>query len=150
MTTLTEIINSLPPRRRKHVEARAAALTAQEMSSCQLHAVHSEAENDRYTAALYDLEQHQDTWGTAEKELADLLTLLIEDFEERNYRLPKASPPAVLQFLMEQHGLKKEDLAGIFGTSSLVSEVLSGKHELNKDHIRGLSARFHVSPEFFF
>jgi len=50
----------------------------------------------------------------------------------------------------DQRGLLQKDLADIFGTPSIVSEVLSGKHELNKDHIKRLSRRFHASPELFF
>jgi antitoxin component HigA of HigAB toxin-antitoxin module len=37
----------------------------------------------------------------AKREFADLLTLLIEDFEEKHYELPKASPVEVLRFLQE-------------------------------------------------
>ncbi|HXM95391.1 MAG TPA: helix-turn-helix domain-containing protein, partial [Candidatus Dormibacteraeota bacterium] len=59
-------------------------------------------------------------------------------------------PLEVLHFLMDQHGLLQKDLADVFGTPSIVSEVLSGKRELNKDHIKRLSRRFHVSPELFF
>jgi HTH-type transcriptional regulator/antitoxin HigA len=51
---------------------------------------------------------------------------------------------------MDQHGLLQKDLADVFGAPSIVSEVLSGKRELNKDHIKRLSRRFHVSPELFF
>jgi HTH-type transcriptional regulator/antitoxin HigA len=51
---------------------------------------------------------------------------------------------------MDQHGLKQKDLVDVFGTASIVSEVLSGKRELNKEHIKRLSDRFHVSPELFF
>jgi HTH-type transcriptional regulator/antitoxin HigA len=51
---------------------------------------------------------------------------------------------------MEQHGLKQKDLADVFGTPSVVSEVMSGKRELNKEQIRRLSERFKVSPELFF
>jgi HTH-type transcriptional regulator/antitoxin HigA len=51
---------------------------------------------------------------------------------------------------MEQPSLKQKDLVDAFGTPSIVSEVLSGKGELNEDHIKRLSARFHVSPEVFF
>jgi HTH-type transcriptional regulator/antitoxin HigA len=51
---------------------------------------------------------------------------------------------------MEQHGLLQKDLAEEFGTPSIVSEVLSGKRDLSKDHIKRLSQRFHVSPELFF
>jgi HTH-type transcriptional regulator/antitoxin HigA len=51
---------------------------------------------------------------------------------------------------MEQHALRQKDLADVFGTTSIVSEVLNGKRELNKEQIRRLSERFHVSPEVFF
>jgi HTH-type transcriptional regulator/antitoxin HigA len=81
---------------------------------------------------------------------SDLFTLLIEGYEEKHYQLPKSSPLAMLRFLMEQHGLKQKDLVDIFGTPSIVSEVLNGKRELSKEHIRRLSARFHLSPELFF
>ena len=56
----------------------------------------------------------------------------------------------VLHFLMDQHGLKQKDLADVFGTPSIVSEVLTGKRQLNKHHIQRLSRRYHVSPELFF
>jgi len=78
------------------------------------------------------------------------LTLLIEDFEEKQYALPAAKPAGVLRFLLDQHDLKQKDLVEIFGTPSIVSEILSGKRELTKDHIKRLSRRFHVSPEVFF
>jgi HTH-type transcriptional regulator/antitoxin HigA len=55
-----------------------------------------------------------------------------------------------LEELMEANGLKQEDLVGIFGTPSIISEVLNGKRKLTTDHIRKLSHRFHVSPELFF
>jgi HTH-type transcriptional regulator/antitoxin HigA len=51
---------------------------------------------------------------------------------------------------MEQHGLLQKDLIEIFGAPSIVSEVTNGKRELNKDHIRRLAARFHVSAALFF
>jgi HTH-type transcriptional regulator/antitoxin HigA len=51
---------------------------------------------------------------------------------------------------MDQLHLRQKDLVDVFGTPSIVSEVLSGKREMNKDHIKRLSQRFHVSPELFF
>lgn len=112
--------------------------------------IRTEEENEMYTEILYDLDRRSRALTPAEKELADLLTLLIEDFEERRYQLPRAKPLEVLRFLMDQHGLKQKDLVNVFGTPSIVSEVLSGKRELNKDHIKRLSEHFHVSPELFF
>jgi HTH-type transcriptional regulator/antitoxin HigA len=112
--------------------------------------IRTEKENEAYTEVLYELDQRSKRLTAAEKELAELLTLLIEDFEEKRYRLPRTKPVDVVRFLMEQHNLLQKDLVDVFGTRSIVSEVLSGKRELNKEHIARLSARFHVSPEVFF
>lgn len=112
--------------------------------------IRSEKENEAYTEILHGLDRRSKTLTPAEKELAELLTLLVVDFEEKSYSLPRAKPLEVLNFLIDQHNLKQKDLVDVFGTPSIVSEVLSGKRELNKDHIKRLSERFHVSPELFF
>jgi len=112
--------------------------------------IRTEKENEAYTEVLYELDQRSKRLTAAEKELAELLTLLIEDFEGKRYPIPRAKPVDVVRFLMEQHNLLQKDLVDVFGTRSIVSEVLSGKRELNKDQIARLSARFHVSPEVFF
>jgi len=112
--------------------------------------IHSEAQNEEYLEQVAVLLRREETLTNAEKEFVRLLTLLIEDFEEKNYALPKAGPLEVIAFLMDQHGLKQKDLTTVFGTRSITSEVLSGKRELNKEQIRRLSERFHVSPELFF
>jgi HTH-type transcriptional regulator/antitoxin HigA len=112
--------------------------------------IRTEKENETYTKILYDLDRRGKTLTPAEKELAELLTLLIEDYEEKQYQLPRTKPLKVLRLLMDEHCLKQKDLVDVFGTASVVSEVLNGKRELNKDHIKRLSARFHVSPELFF
>jgi HTH-type transcriptional regulator / antitoxin HigA len=112
--------------------------------------IRTEKENVAYTEILYELDQRGRALTPAEKEFAELLTLLVEDFEEKRYKLPRARPLDALRFLMEQHGLKQKDLAEVFGTPSIVSEVLNGKREINKEHIKRLSERFEVSPEIFF
>ena len=113
--------------------------------------IRTEEENEAYTQILYDLDRRSKALTSAEREFAELLTLLIEDFEEKNYSLPSSAKPAgVVRFLLDQHGLKQKDVVDIFGTPSIVSEVLSGKRDLTKDHIARLSRRFHVSPEAFF
>jgi HTH-type transcriptional regulator/antitoxin HigA len=112
--------------------------------------IRSDEQNEAYIHALYELEQHHADWSPEETDLADLLTLLIEDYEEKHYQLPKSSPRKLIEFLMEQHGLKQKDLVDVFGTPSIVSEVLSGKRDLSRQHIRRLSERFRVPPELFF
>jgi HTH-type transcriptional regulator / antitoxin HigA len=112
--------------------------------------VHTEKQHDVYREQLEALLQREHALTAAERELMSLLTLLIEDFEDKHSLLPRATPIEILEFLMDQHGLKQKDLVDVFGTPSVVSEILSGKRELNKDHIQRLSKRFHVSPEIFF
>jgi HTH-type transcriptional regulator/antitoxin HigA len=51
---------------------------------------------------------------------------------------------------MQANQLKQKDLLDIFGTPSIISEVLGEKRGLTVEHIRRLSRRFHVSPEVFF
>ena len=112
--------------------------------------IRSEAENERHIAMLEELDRKGSRMSAAERRMAELLTLLIEDFEERHYALKAASPIDVLNELMLANGLKQKDLVDVFGTPSIASEVLSGKRRLNAEHIRKLSRRFKVSPEVFF
>jgi|SRR5580704_7940221 HTH-type transcriptional regulator/antitoxin HigA len=86
---------------------------------------------------------------SAERRMAELLTLLIEDCEEKHYAFKAASPVDVLKELMLANNLKQKDLLDVFGTPSIVSEVLHGKRQLTTEHIRRLSRRFQVSPEVF-
>ena len=55
----------------------------------------------------------------------------------------------IIEELMSANDLKQKDLLDIFGTSSIVSEVLSGKRRLTTEHIRRLSRRFHVPADVF-
>jgi len=112
--------------------------------------IHSEKENKHYTKILEELDRKPGNLTPAEQRLAELLTLLIEDFEEKHYSLKPATDVEALEELMEANGLKQKDLIDIFGTPSIISEVLSGKRKPTTEHIRKLSRRFHVSPELFF
>jgi HTH-type transcriptional regulator/antitoxin HigA len=110
--------------------------------------IHSEKENERYLAMLEELDE-KGKLTAAEQRLAELLTLLIEDFEEKAYTLKAAKPIDILVELMEANSLKQKDLVDVFGTPSIVSEILNGKRGLTNEHIKKLSRRFHLSPEIF-
>jgi HTH-type transcriptional regulator/antitoxin HigA len=112
--------------------------------------IRSAAENGRHVAMLEELDRKGSRMSAAERRKAELLTLLIEDFEEKHYGLAAAGPVGVLNELMMANKLKQKDLLDVFGTPSIVSEVLRGKRNLTTEHIRRLSRRFHVSPEVFF
>jgi len=109
----------------------------------------SEAQHEQYVSALLELDRRS-RLTAAEKNFAELLTLLIEAYEEDHHSIRSASPVEVLQELMSANDLRQKDLVPQLGSESIVSEILSGKRDLNKSHIAKLSKRFRVSPEVFF
>jgi HTH-type transcriptional regulator/antitoxin HigA len=113
------------------------------------HVIRTDEQLEAYTKALFRLTAEPRP-APAQVEAIELLTLLIERYEEQQYAIPDASPVEVLRFLIARHGLKQRDLASDLGSESVVSEVLSGKRKLNAAHIEQLSKRFHVSPAVFF
>jgi len=86
----------------------------------------------------------------AERELADLLTLLSENFKQQRCRLPRASPLEAVRFLMDQHHLRQKDMLDVLGTPTVASEVPGGKHELSREHIRRLRELYSVPVELYF
>jgi HTH-type transcriptional regulator/antitoxin HigA len=108
-----------------------------------------ERQNQLYIARLEELTA-QPGVTPAEEKLIALLTVLVEEYEAKQYPVPKAGPLEIIRHLMEVHHLRQKDLIDVFGTESIVSDVLHGKRDLTKQHIRRLTARFHVSPAVFF
>ena len=109
--------------------------------------------NERdYDLAVERLNALLDEVGTDERhplyELLDTLGTLIRVYEEQHHPMPTASGVEMLQFFMAEHDLAQADLSEI-GSQGVVSEILSGKRELNVRQIRALAARFHVSPAVF-
>lgn len=109
----------------------------------------SERQHEEYLSVLDKLASKEDPRGEEEK-YAEVLLTLIEAYEEEHQAIPDASPVEVLRALIEANGLRQKDLSSIFGSESIVSEVLHRRRALNKSHIEKLSKRFRVSPAVFF
>lgn len=105
-----------------------------------------------YARAVEMLDAILDEVGEDEKhpmaELADAISVFIEKYEAEHAPIPAAKPTAVLKFLMREHDLRQSDLPEI-GSQGVVSEVLTGKRELNARQIKRLAKRFNVSPVVF-
>src|SRR5260370_4180560 len=85
-----------------------------------------------------------------ETELAELVTVLIDEYEQRRYPIRKASPQQTLQHLMEARKLAQKDLWKVFGSRGITSEVFHGKRSISKAaQAKKLAAFFHVSAELF-
>ena len=83
--------------------------------------------------------------------LADVLDYLanqVKAYEDENVQIPEAKPSEVLRFLMEQHGLKQEDLADC-APQSRISDILSGRRSISKEIAKQLAHRFHVRADVF-
>jgi HTH-type transcriptional regulator/antitoxin HigA len=112
--------------------------------------IRSEKENERMLAEIERLmDKREGNLSPEEEALFDLVGFLVEDFESRTYPIPDAPPFEILQFLMEQRGLKQADLVPILGTRGHVSDIVNGKHGISKLHAKQMGEFFHVSAEVF-
>ena len=80
--------------------------------------------------------------------LMETIGSLVETYESRYLNDIKSNPIDALNFLMEEHDLTQSDLKEI-GSQGVISEILSGKRQLNVRQIKLLSERFSVSPAIF-
>jgi HTH-type transcriptional regulator / antitoxin HigA len=111
--------------------------------------IHTEKENQHFLEKLEALNKRWTDLTAAERDLYETISVLIEDFERKNYKVRSAAPIEIIKELMAANGLKQKDLVGVFETASVASEVLKGKRALTTDHIRRLSKRFNISPAVF-
>lgn len=111
--------------------------------------IRSERQHEQYLSVLDQLAGKENPTSQEEK-YAEVLMTLIEAYEEEHHSIPDASPVEVLRALMNANDLRQKDLVPIFGSESIISEVLHKKRGLNKTHIAKLSKRFQISPAVFF
>lgn len=109
--------------------------------------------NEReYDRAVKRMNQLLDEIGDNERHplygLLDTLGTVIQAYEESHHRVPAVRGKDMLRYLMDEHGLSQADLREI-GSQGVVSEILSGKRELNTRQIVALGKRFGVSPAVF-
>ena len=95
----------------------------------------------------YLTDNYQDT-----KELndyLDVLAMLIDEYENKKFPIADADPIEVLKYLMKEKNIKQTQLAKVFGSQSIVSEVLSKKRGLTLKYIYNMAVMFNVKPQVF-
>jgi HTH-type transcriptional regulator / antitoxin HigA len=112
------------------------------------HVIRTDEECERLTAELLRLDERERP-SAEEKELAELLSVLIDEYEGRRYPIRKASPRQVLQHLMEARNLTQKDLWKVIGSKGITSELFHGKRSISKAQAKKLAEFFHVSVELF-
>lgn len=107
--------------------------------------IRSEAD---YRNALSRLEQIFDAKrGTTEGDELEILSILIDHYENENFQVELPDPIAAINFRMEQMGLKQKDLVEMIGFKSRVSEIMNRKRKLTLEMIRKLNATLNIPTE---
>jgi HTH-type transcriptional regulator/antitoxin HigA len=109
----------------------------------------SERQHAEYLSVLDKLVSKENP-TREEAKYAEVLMTLIEAYEEERHSIPDASPVEILRTLMDANDLRQKDLVPIFGSESIVSEVLNKKRGLNMNHIEKLSKQLRISAGVFF
>ena len=119
------------------------------METLQYKIIKTNAQYNRYCNALETLIDSGKKTKAIQDEI-ELLTLLIEKFDEEHNTFNDAGPIELLKSLMKDHKMKAVDVAKLLDVSEgLVSDMLNYKKGLSKDTIRILSERFKLNQEAF-
>ena len=101
-----------------------------------------------YQSALKRLELIFDAKkGSENGDELEILSILIDRYENENFPIGMPDPIEAIKFRMEQMGMKQKDLAEVVGFKSRVSEILSKKRKLTLDMIRKLNTTLHIPTE---
>ena len=113
-------------------------------------AIRTEEEHDRLLgAAAAFMDKPEDEISEEEGRLLELLSILIDEYENRAHPLPKAEPHKMLAYLLEEKNMKPSDLWTIL-PKSRASEILNGKRGISKAQARQLAELLRVPVELFF
>lgn len=113
--------------------------------------IESDAEYERVEEIFNNLiNKGEENLSHEERRLFGLLANLLEEYEGRTLEpLPGLRPREVLTVLMRENNLKQTDMTQVFGTQSIVSEVLTGKRDITKLQAKALAEKFAMKIEAF-
>ena len=116
---------------------------------CPLLPIRSEGALDR-ALEMIDSLIDQKRLDSDEQGYLDILSDLVESYEEKHHPIPPPSDAALLQHLIEARGATQAEVSRATGIAvSTLSEILSGKRTLPRFKIGRLANYFHVSPAVF-
>lgn len=110
----------------------------------RIRPIHSEAQYDAYVREIDDLLRDE---SADARERLEVLSILVEAYEEEHCPIPPPDPIEALRFYMEQKGLRPKDMEPYLGTRHRVSEVLGGRRSLSIAMIRRLHEGLGIPAE---
>jgi HTH-type transcriptional regulator / antitoxin HigA len=119
------------------------------LSEYQPKLIKTEDENEQALAMVEKL-MHLSNRTPEQQEMYELLIVLVEKFEQEFYQpKQKNDPISMLLFLMEQRDMQSSDLVDIFGSISVVEDVMAGRVRIDRSMSESLSRLFHVDSMLF-
>lgn len=118
------------------------------VQSLKYTVIRNKTQYEQYCALLEELLNLKKKSKSISEEI-DLLTLLIEKFDETHHPFHHLSPPEIVRSLLVEHQLKSVALAKLLGVSEgLVSDMLSGKKAISKRNMQIISRYFKINQQY--
>lgn len=103
------------------------------------HVLRSDEEYDAAVAEIDALLSRDIVPGSEEEDRLEFLTLLVEAYDDEHFPMGGSSTPqSIVDFVLEQRGMQRSDLAEVMGGRSRVSDFFNGKRELSRSQIKAL------------
>jgi HTH-type transcriptional regulator/antitoxin HigA len=114
------------------------------MDFSTLRTLQGEEEYEAALKAVRPYFENEPAEGTLEAANFDALTLLIEQYETKNYPIPRVTPVDALKFVMAANNYDRTDLIEVIGSKPRAVDLLNGRREINLDQIRKISKAWGV------
>lgn len=111
------------------------------------HVLRTEAEYESAIAEIRRLLDEGSEEGTEAYDRLELLSVLVEHYEEERYPMGTVTPQEAVSFMLEQKGMSRADLDDVMGGKSRVSEFFSGKRELSKAQVEVLRSMLGIPAD---
>ncbi len=98
-------------------------------------------------ARIYELMQKDLKINSKESDELEILSILVKEYENEHYPIPKPKPLDAIKFRLEQLGMSESQLSSVLGYRSRKSEIFNGKRKLNLAMIRKLNEILHIPAE---
>lgn len=108
----------------------------------------TEVDNRRLVALLDGMDERDDL-SSEEQAFAELVAIVIDDFETKHYSLPSVPPGQALKALMEDRDLRHKDVWPVIGNKGLTTEILNGRRKISPAIAKRLADHFRVPTEIF-
>jgi HTH-type transcriptional regulator/antitoxin HigA len=113
--------------------------------------IHDEDQLEATQRDIDELLGRKDDLDDAELAYLELLSTLVEDWEDEHVEIPAIAGVDLIKVVLEDRGLSQRDLvrANVFATDSVASEVLAGKRGLTVEHVSRLARFFDLPADLF-